>query len=117
MKSCMVCVTINVFLGMEQSLACVFNLCLFVPLDEHSDDKKLPPIEIVYVATGRSPKTARKDAGMHAFSLTSYLQNRLSCFKLPNIPKSMPCLYTAYSCVPNKRIVPNKSIGWQITQI
>ena len=23
----------------------------------------------------------------------------------------------AYSCVPNKRIVPNKSIGWQITQI
>ena len=22
-----------------------------------------------------------------------------------------------YSCVPNKRIVPNKSIGWQITQI
>ena len=45
------------------------NHCLFVPPDEESEGKKLSPIEIVYVSTGRSPKSPRKEAGMHAFSL------------------------------------------------
>ena len=66
---------------------------------------------------------------VHSASVRVFFSLRVSVIKMLFLTIVVPEVFVmvrgnlwfvitgVYSCVPNKRIVPNKSIGWQITQI